>query len=231
MRVIERIKFGREGGSDDMKEWTCEVEMPWSESEFFALATGTPHPMEAEPVLSDRTKRAIFDILTTSRKEWLEMQAQKLQCIKQRREDLAEEELAAKEKLRPEVRKVNSNKNLLLSAELLRGIDYPDMDVIHRCFTGFLLIGAMPEVPIFERRHPDEVILGADPVWIARTAEFARRNLIKQVEDTPVDDVLRDIYKTTTHPEEGEVALGWADGPYTEERIHAILGERLWIGA
>ena len=111
MRVIERRKFGREGGSDDMKEWTCEVEMPWSESEFFTLATGTPHPMEAEPVLSDRTKRAIFDMLTTSRKEWLEMQAQKLQCIKQRREDLAEEELAAKEKLRPEARKVNSNKN------------------------------------------------------------------------------------------------------------------------
>ena len=69
MRVIERRKFGREGGSDDMKEWTCEVEMPWSESGFFALATGTPHPMEAEPVLSDRTKRAIFDIVATSRKE------------------------------------------------------------------------------------------------------------------------------------------------------------------
>ncbi len=82
MKVIERRRFGREGGSDDMKKWTYEIEMPWSENEFFALATGTPRPIEAEPVLSDRTKRAIFDILTTSRKEWLEMRAQKLQYIK-----------------------------------------------------------------------------------------------------------------------------------------------------
>ena len=54
MRVIERRKFGEEDGFDSKKEWAYEVKMPWSESDFFAMATGTPHPMEAEPALPDR---------------------------------------------------------------------------------------------------------------------------------------------------------------------------------
>ena len=58
-------------GSNHHKIWTCEVALPWSGEDFFALATGTPHPMEGEPVLLDRTKRAITDILMKGRKNAL----------------------------------------------------------------------------------------------------------------------------------------------------------------
>ena len=52
--------------------------MSWSEGEFLALATAAPLPMEDEPTLPDRTKRAIFNILVTSREGWFATQTQKL---------------------------------------------------------------------------------------------------------------------------------------------------------
>ena len=89
----------------------------------------------------------------------------------------------------------------------------------------------MAEVPIFEQREPDDVLTGADTVWLARTAEASRADLIDQVVNTRTDDVLRNIYKTTTDKEAGEVNKGWADGPYTEAKIHEILCDKLWIAA
>ena len=89
----------------------------------------------------------------------------------------------------------------------------------------------MKEVPVFEQRHPDEVVVGADPVWLARTAKASREDLKEQVAQAKVDDTLRDIYQTTTDPESGEVAKGWAEGPYTEEQINEILGDQLWVAA
>ncbi len=86
-------------------------------------------------------------------------------------------------------------------------------------------------MPVFEQRPAEEVVLGADKVWLGRMTRPARRNLVEQVKATPVDDTLRSIYKTTMDEKEGEVALGWAEGPYTEEMISQIIGDDLWIAA
>ena len=119
----------------------------------------------------------------------------------------------------------------MLTANLLSKIRYSDMDVVHRILTGFPLIGPMPEVPLVEQRPPGEALLGADPVWLARTAEVARQNLIDHVSNTKVDDLLRNIHGTTTNEKTGEVSKGWADGPFTEEQISLILGDKMWIAA
>ena len=129
------------------------------------------------------------------------------------------------------MRRANDSKQTLLTSELLRNIQYGDMDVIHRMLTGFPLVGTMLEVSVFEQRPLHEVVTGADPVWLARTAEAARADLVNQVANTISDDVLRSIYETTTDKETGEVAKGWADGPYTEEQIHSIIGDKLWLAA
>ena len=52
----------------------------------------------------------------------------------------------------------------------------------------------------------------------------ARRALKAKVSQTPVDDVLRDIYKTTTDEKDGEMAKGWAPGPFSEELMSKRLG-------
>ena len=72
------------------------------------------------------------------------------------------------------------------------------MDVVNRILTGFPLVGTMPEVSVFEQRPAHQAVIGADPVWLARTAEAARTDLKNQVANTISDDVLRSIYKTTT---------------------------------
>ena len=55
------------------------------------------------------------------------------------------------------------------------------MDVVHRMLTGLPLVGTMAEVFIFEQRQPDDVLTGADTVWLARSAEASRVDLINQV--------------------------------------------------
>ena len=68
-------------------------------------------------------------------------------------------------------------------------------------------------------------------MWLARTATAAGENLKEQVAQTVNDEVLAAIYETTNHPVTGEVAKGWADGPYAEEQIHEIIGDKLWVAA
>ena len=89
----------------------------------------------------------------------------------------------------------------------------------------------MQETPVFEQRPPQEVVTGSDPEWLARTAAAARESLNEQVAQTANDEVLTSIYQTTTDPDSGEVAKGWADGPYTEEQIHEIIGDKLRVAA
>ena len=151
--------------------------------------------------------------------------------MRRRAEEFEEREDQAKAKVNEAVRRANSRKQTLLTAELLRKIEYGDMDVAHRILTGFPLVGTMTEVATFEQRQPDDVLTGADTIWLARTASASRADLIQQVVNTTTDEVFRDIYKTTTDKESGEVKKGWADGPYTENQIHDIVGDKLWIAA
>ena len=122
-----------------------QVPPPWSEDEFFLKAVGTPHPMAAEPNIPDRTKRAIFNILTQSVEESTSKQKRNLEEVRNRAKELQEQEKQAKTQIGEAVRRVNEQKQILLTAELLKGIQYEDIDVAHRLHTGFPLTGTMPD--------------------------------------------------------------------------------------
>ena len=87
LRVIEQRPVDV-SGSDQTPQWICEIAMPWSPEDFFAQAVGTQHPMEQEPPLPDRTKTAIFEILTKGKKAWLEEKAKQMADLKNRMESL-----------------------------------------------------------------------------------------------------------------------------------------------
>ncbi len=230
LRVIERSPVG-ENGFNPPHEWTCEIALPWSDEEFFTRATKSPHPMDQEPVVPDRTKRAVFDILTKGKERWCQEKREGLQRIQQRRDALDDREQEIKQKLPEGTRKVNHKKKILLMTEMLKQIQYPDDDVAFRCCTGFPLVGTMKEVPVFEQRPETEVVQGAHTSWLGRIAKNARKTLIDKVKATPVDEILRAVYKTTTDPKEGEVKMGWAEGPYSEAKMNDIIGDEYWIAA
>ena len=125
--------------------------------------------MEAEPGLPNRTKKATFNILTHSVTEWAEEQTKNLQRIRTRAEELQQKENQAKAQICKNVRRVNEQKQIILTSELLKNIHYGDMDVTHRMLTGFPLVGTMTEAAVFERRLPRDILAGADTIWLART--------------------------------------------------------------
>ena len=76
----------------------------------------------------------------------------------------------------------------------------------------------MKEVPVFERRPAEEVIQGADTVWLGRFARNARKTLIQKVRETPVDDMLRAIYETTTTRRTARSRVGGLRGPSQKQK-------------
>ncbi len=73
LRVVEQRIMGGHG-SGSLTQWQCQIQWQWSDEEFFSMATATPHPMQAEPVIPDRAKKAMFDVLTQGPKEWVRQQ-------------------------------------------------------------------------------------------------------------------------------------------------------------
>ncbi len=125
-------------------------------------------------------------------------------------EKLETKEAELKAQLHPRVRGVNHKKRLILTAQLLKEMGYPDQDVAFRAATGFHLVGDLKRVPVFEDRPDEEVVHGADPVWLARTARVSRKATIERVQQTVADDTLRSVYETTTDPRRARWPM---DGP------------------
>ena len=58
---------------------------------------------------------------------------------------------------------------------------------------------------------------------MAAQASAESRTLLKErLDEQETDDVLKDIYDTTTNAETGEVARGWATGPFTEKQMDEL---------
>ena len=98
-KVIEQNNHGQRGGPDDDQQWMCEIQLPWSEDEFFNQAIKIPHPSEAEPIIPDRTKKAIIEILTCSPEEWILKQKTKLHRINELAKHLRPKEEHAKQQI------------------------------------------------------------------------------------------------------------------------------------
>ena len=173
--VTERNKNGKTSGSDDTPEWVCEISLPWAEDEFFNQPINRPHPSEDEANLPDRAKLAIFNILTNSVEDWKAEKKGKLEYARKRAIDLEKRETEANNMTSPVIRRVNHEKQTILTSELFRGINYGDLDVCHRLLTGFPPVGTMKEVSVFQQRPTEEIRVGADPVWLVEP----RKHLVR----------------------------------------------------
>ena len=92
--------------------------------------------------------------------------------------------------------------------ELLDNIDYPDRNLCHRCRTGFNIVGGTDETGVFTTKPLDQRTEGADPIWLPKLAKEHRAALGKAIADQGINDILKDLYGTTTAEGSGEVARG-----------------------
>ena len=116
------------------------------------------------------------------------------------------------------------SKRLMIFKQMLKHIQYPDLKVADLMMQGFPLVGALDEVDVFEKKFPEDEIVGADPEWLYRTGKMSREALCEHIRSANVDEIARSIYSQPYGGPDSEVSKGWADGPYTEEELVETLG-------
>ena len=129
--------------------------------------------------MPDRTKIAILTIFTEGAEKWCRDSEGLLKKLARERDRLDEKEQQLKAELPEQVRGVNAGKNTLLWKKILAEMDYPDTEVAFKMLTGFPVIGALEQTGVFGTRSGEELIVGVDPVWLARMAKQSRETLIK----------------------------------------------------
>ena len=145
---------------------------------------------------------------------------------------LQEKESKARAQYHEAVQKITKSKNTYCMEELLHNIGYGDTTLAHRCRTGFGITGETDLTTVFPLKSEKELIQGADPLeWLPRLALESRTLLKRKLNEQEVDDVLKDIYDTTTNAETGEVARGWATGPFTEKEMDELQGHKYWTAS
>ena len=214
-------------GSEIPRTW-IKIAKPWSEDEFFKLAIQAKHPISTEPPVADATKAVIFEILTSGKKAWRTKVRKELDTIKEKVKQLHAKEAEFREMAHEAIQPIILKKNTLCMGQLLNSIGYPDKLLTHRMRTGFGITGETDTTNIFCKKPEEELIQGADPMtWLPRLALESRKLLKKSLHQQEVDDILKDLHRTTMH----EVAKGWASGPFTEKQMTKLIGHGKWTAS
>ena len=189
----------------------------WSPGTFFNQRVQVKHPAQEDPLLSDDTKRCIFKMLVAGPQRWEQQARKQLKKWSTRRDGLTCQEQQSHEALNFRVKLVVRQKKLLLFKEMLAWCQHEGQKVSLLMATGFPIVGELDESGVFPVRPWQERIPGADPEWLWLSAKLACKNQRDRWKDTPMDDVLREVYKSTCEGEESETRKQWVNGPFTEE--------------
>ena len=83
--------------------------------------------------------------------------------------------------MHPHVRQIVETKQLLLYKQMLQSIKYPDCNVADLMYQGFPIVGDMDITGVFEQRQEQDVIQGADPIWLLKQAKLVRKTLTQEI--------------------------------------------------
>ena len=107
---------------------SIKVSFPQASDAFFEKAKQTRHPMQNLPNLPDVTLRAVANILEQGAEAWARRQKGQLACILARIRDLKPKEALCQAALPAKTRDVIRNKAILAFEEMLRTMNYPDVN-------------------------------------------------------------------------------------------------------
>ena len=161
----------------------------------------------------------MFKILTQGVKIWEDVFEQIFSKWEKKKHDLLEKEHELKTRMHPHVRQIVETKQILLYKQMLQSIKYPDCKVADLMYQGFPIVGDMDITGVFEQRQEQDVIQGADPIWLLKQAKLVRKTLIQEIERTPNDHILKSLYSKTVDDEDSEVRRKWASGPFSETEL------------
>ena len=93
-------------------------------------------------------------------------------------------------------------------------------------YQGFPVVGDMDVTGVFEQRHGEDVIQGADPMWLLEQAKLDRNTLVQEIDWAPYDHILHSRYSKTVTDDDSEIKRRWASGTFSEAELvkrHAPL--------
>ena len=146
---------------------------------------------------------------------------------------LRKKEAQAREQLHPSVQKVTQGKETVALKELLVNMKYPDPCIAGNIREGFKLVGEFDHCPVFEKKDPEDVTIGADPKWLELKAEEIRADLQAAHRRTKNDEITEAVWFSTNGDQnpESETAVGWAEGAFTPDEVTKRVGTHLWTVA
>ena len=160
-RVLDvGLNMGSSSGSSTSYE--AEIGTFRSPDEFAAAAMDLTHPFDEETRLPPTVADTIFYLASTSPARIVEERESQLTYWRSRKDSLASSEQALHARLHAEVAGVVKDKQVLLFKEMLREINYDDLDVVNLLVTGVKIVGDLPRVGIWKpRENPASVSLPA----------------------------------------------------------------------
>jgi len=210
------------GDGREVQVLRCHLAIPWTKEQFLLKSMQAKHPLQEDPILSDHTKRSVVELLTMGARACVAKARRRLQHWKEwtSRHSRKERELHARlQEVFPNVENIVKGKNLLAFKEMLKSIDHPDKSVADLMVQGFPIVGELEVSGVFETRPQRDVVIGADPKWLAASAKEVRRSTMNNVRRGKIDKITQAVYDQTHRNPDSETAKGWAFGPYSEEEI------------
>lgn len=136
-------------GYDKLPAEVCTIGVPSDPETFLARALQAGHPKGLDCFMSELVKEAAIKNFHSPPYELAKQRVDFFKRWNKRALELTEAEKVHKSKLPRHCAEVLNNKRLLLFGEILKSIDYPDVELINHMSSGFQLSGWLPKSGVF----------------------------------------------------------------------------------
>ena len=171
----QSMKMGQDGTQSLLE---LAFGLPWTQEAFVKEALKCKHPADRLDALDEGLAQAICSLLTKDPVEIAKLRASRIKKWAARRDELRMEEERFHESMPPQVKKVLEGKSLLVMAEMLEELDYPDKDLINEIRQGFRITGMARPSNVFEK-HIRRPTLEVEE--LRRTCRVLRHGTIARV--------------------------------------------------
>eukprot|EP00435_Cladocopium_sp_Y103_P027445 s2289_g6.t1 len=207
------------GGCEEDRNYKCVFGLPWECESFIQRACQAGHPLMANHAIPKDLKVAVDKHV-----EWDECTLAEYRMCWCRRwlkraKELEKAEREAADSRPAHVKAMPSNKRVLLTEEILKSLNYEDMEVLDLLKSGSTLAGDIPYSPAFQEMYKPCLGTVAQLVREAGKRNQAILASCKSSGDAVVDQQLLDETRE-------EVARGWARGPIEVMPEDAVISRR-----
>ena len=197
---FDKIHCAMDGKFRDFEVLT--VGIPREPMDFVARAVEAGHPRSMSIHLSDFVQEMLRENFECSPLTLLKKRAAFFWKWTARAKELSADESAYKKSLPPYLQSLHKKKKLLLWAEILKSLDYPDKSLLKHISEGFPISGWLPESNVFpkETRRPEY-----DVETVKKMASGLNKAILQQTLNQDRDETVEATWKSTVE----ELEKGW----------------------